>query len=76
MAGDSHSLSLLERIPNFSATSNNDTMAMALVMHAHTNTSLALGNQRDPIFILGHISRSAPRAFGSRSFCPCLTCGA
>ena len=34
---------------------------MTPVLHAHTNTSLALGNQQDSIFILGHIARHASR---------------
>jgi hypothetical protein len=36
---------------------------MAPVLHAHTDTSLALGYQQNPIFILGQISRYAFRAF-------------
>jgi len=32
---------------------------MAPVLHPNTNSSLALGNQQDPIFILGHIARLA-----------------
>ena len=32
-------------------------------LHAHTNTSLALGNQQDPIFIPGNIARYAPLVF-------------
>ena len=36
---------------------------MTLLLHPPTNTSLALGNQQDPIFILGHIARYAPRVF-------------
>ena len=36
---------------------------MAPVLHTHTTTSLALGNQQDLIHILGHIYRRASRAF-------------
>jgi len=36
---------------------------MTPVLHPHTNTSPALGNQQVPILILGHIAKSASRAF-------------
>ena len=54
---------LIKCIPAIRSTSDNDTTAMTPVLNAHTNTSLALGNQQDPIFILGHIARHASRIF-------------
>ena len=54
---------LLKYTPALRSTSTNDATAMVLVLHPHTNPSLALGNQQDPIFILGHIARCASRAF-------------
>ena len=67
--GNSHSPTLIKRIPTLRTTSNNDATAMAPVLHAHTNTntSIVLGNQRDPVFTLGHNSRGASRIFRSRS---------
>ena len=37
---------------------------MAPVLHTHTGTSLALGNQQDPIFIPGHLQTRLPRLSG------------
>src|SRR5258706_995205 len=54
---------LIKCIPALRSTSNNDATAMTPVLHPNTNTSLALGNQQDPIFILGHIARFASRSF-------------
>ena len=54
---------LIKCIPALRSTSNNDATAMTPVLHPDTNTSLALGNQQDPIFILGHIARFASRSF-------------
>jgi hypothetical protein len=54
---------LIERIPALRSMSNNDVTAMVPALHTHTDTSLALGNQQDPIFILVQISIHASRAF-------------
>ena len=54
---------LVKCIPALRPTSNNDATAMTPALHPHTNTSLALGNQQDPIFILRHIARPASRSF-------------
>ena len=54
---------LIKCIPAFRSMSDDDATTMTSVLHAHTNTGLALGNQQDPIFILGHIARRASRVF-------------
>jgi len=54
---------LIKRIPALGATSHDNATAMTPVLHRHTNTTLALGNQQDPIPIFGYIARSASRAF-------------
>ena len=53
---------LIKRTPAFGVTGNDDATTMILVLHPHTNASLAFGNQQDPILILGHIARGASRA--------------
>ena len=61
---------LIGCIEALETTSNNETTAMAPDLHLYPGTILALGNQQDPILILGHISRHASRAFRSWSICP------
>ena len=55
---------LIRCIPGLRTTSNNETTAMAPVLHTHTSTSLALGNQQDPYFILEHLQTRLPRLPG------------
>ena len=50
-------------IPAFGTTSDDDATAVTPILYAHTDTSLAFGNQQDTILILGHIARGASRAF-------------
>ena len=52
---------LIERIPPFRATSNNNATAMTPVLHTDTDASLALGNQQDPILILRQVPTRASR---------------
>ena len=54
---------LIKCTPAFGVTGNDDATTMILLLHPHTNASLASGNQQDPILILGHIARGASRAF-------------
>ena len=54
---------LIKCTPAFGVTGNDDATAVILVLHPHTNASLAFENQQDPIPILGHIARGASRAF-------------
>ena len=56
--------------PAFGVTGNDDATAIILVLHPHTNASLAFGNQQDPILILGPIARGAFCAFPVLLFPP------
>jgi len=50
---------LIKRVPVLGVTCRDNATAMTPVLHPHTNSSLAFGDQQDPILILGHIARSA-----------------
>jgi hypothetical protein len=54
---------LIKCISALGSTSHDSATAMTPVLHPHTNTSLAFGNQQDPILILEHVARNPSRAF-------------
>jgi len=52
---------LIKRIPPFRATANSDTTTVTPILNTHTDARFALGNQQDPVLILGLVPRRAPR---------------
>lgn len=47
---------LIQRIPALSATYYKSATAMTPILHTYTNASLALGNQEDPVLVLGQFA--------------------